>query len=177
MWYNTPELSAAGQTGARSASPTSCAAGGGAGYFGYLEAEYNAKKRLHWAYLNQEGEELIETLTALCEKEGVYGASFTGLGACSQAVTQIFDTAEHRYYSRLFDRPVKLTSLNGTVSRREGKAFLHVHASFSDEQGHCHGGHMKSLLVSATCEITMHVFPQPVERAYDENTNLYIWQL
>ena len=123
------------------------------------------------------GEELIETLTELCEKEGIFGASFTGLGACSQAVTQIYNVAERRYYSRLFDCPVKLTSLNGTVSRKDGKPFLHVHASFSDEQGQCHGGHMKSLLVSATCEITMHLLPDPIERKYDETTRLHIWQL
>ncbi len=65
--------------------------------------------------------------------------------------------------------PLEIVSATGTL----GLSGLHVHASFSDAQGHTSGGHlMPGCLVYTTCEIVLHDFSNEwkFERILDVTT-------
>ncbi|MBX9721964.1 MAG: DNA-binding protein [Candidatus Obscuribacterales bacterium] len=65
--------------------------------------------------------------------------------------------------------PLEIVSATGTL----GLSGLHVHASFSDSQGHTSGGHlMPGCLVYTTCEIVLHDFSNEwkFERILDVTT-------
>lgn len=65
--------------------------------------------------------------------------------------------------------PLEIVSATGTLSM----AGMHVHASFSDAEGHTFGGHLvEGNLVYTTCEIVLHDFSNEwnFERVLDVTT-------
>lgn len=118
------------------------------------------------------GEEVMETLTALCEQEGIRLASVEAIGAVDRAVVGLYDVGEKVYHKKEFTEPMELTSLLGTVTEKDGKPYLHLHATFCDANMQAHGGHVNALHISATCEMVLRLLPGQVGRQLDEVTGL-----
>ena len=75
------------------------------------------------------GEEVMESLTTLCEQEGIRLASVEAIGAVDRAVVGLYDVGEKVYHKKEFTEPMELTSLLGTVTEKDGKPYLHLHAT------------------------------------------------
>ena len=121
------------------------------------------------------GEEVMETLTALCEQEGIRLASVEAIGAVDRAVVGLYDVCEKVYHKKEFTEPMELTSLLGTVTEKDGKPYLHLHATFCDANMQAHGGHVNALHISATCEMVLRLLPGQVGRRLDEVTGLNLF--
>ena len=121
------------------------------------------------------GEEVMETLTALCEQEGIRLASVEAIGAVDRAVVGLYDVGEKVYHKKEFTEPMELTSLLGTVTEKDGKPYLHLHATFCDANMQTHGGHVNALHISATCEMVLRLLPGQVGRQLDEVTELNLF--
>jgi len=121
------------------------------------------------------GEEVMETLTALCEQEGIRLASVEAIGAVDRAVVGLYDVGEKVYHKKEFTEPMELTSLLGTVTEKDGKPYLHLHATFCDANMQVHGGHVNALHISATCEMVLRLLPGQVGRRLDEVTGLNLF--
>ena len=121
------------------------------------------------------GEEVMETLTALCEQEGIRLASVKAIGAVDRAVVGLYDVGEKVYHKKEFTEPMELTSLLGTVTEKDGKPYLHLHATFCDANMQAHGGHVNALHISATCEMVLRLLPGQVGRRLDEVTGLNLF--
>ena len=122
------------------------------------------------------GEEIIASLTKLCETEQIALASIEGLGAADHAVVGLFDVGKKEYHKTEFSGPMEITALAGNVSRKDGEVYLHIHISFCDEQMNLHGGHLNECRISATCEIFVRAIPGTVNRRFDADgvgLNLY----
>ena len=121
------------------------------------------------------GEEIIETLAALCEREGIRLASVEAIGAVDRAVVGLYDVGEKVYHKKEFTEPMELTSLLGTVTEKDGKPYLHLHATFCDANMQTHGGHVNALYISATCEMVLRLLPGQVGRRPNEATGLNLF--
>ena len=121
------------------------------------------------------GEEVMETLTALCEQEGIRLASVEAIGAVDRAVVGLYDVGEKVYHKKEFREPMELTGLLGTVTEKDGKPYLHLHATFCDANMQAHGGHVNALHISATCEMVLRLLPGQVGRRLDEVTGLNLF--
>ena len=62
--------------------------------------------------------------------------------------------------------------MTGTLTRQEGKPYLHVHLSAGDKDGKVFGGHLNSANVSATAEIVVSLIPGSVEREFSDAIGL-----
>ncbi len=118
------------------------------------------------------GEEIVQSLKAICEKETVGLASVTALGAVGHAVVGLYRVGEKKYYSNTLDGEMEMTALTGNVTQKDGEVYLHLHANFADAQGHVFGGHLNEAVVSATCEMFIHTLKGSVGRRPDEVTGL-----
>jgi uncharacterized protein len=103
------------------------------------------------------GEEVIASLCALCEREHISLGSVSALGAVGEATLGCFDTNEKKYYAKDYRGIYEIASLVGTISIQNDKPYLHVHAVLADKEGTAIGGHLSRAVISATCEITMHI--------------------
>jgi predicted DNA-binding protein with PD1-like motif len=118
------------------------------------------------------GEEVIASLSALCEREHITLGSISALGAVSEATLGCFDTNEKKYYAKDYKGIYEIASLVGTISVQNDKPYLHVHAVLADKEGAAIGGHLSRAIVSATCEIFIRELPGSAGRFFSEETGL-----
>ena len=121
------------------------------------------------------GEEVMETLTTLCEQEGIRLASVEAIGAVDRAVVGLYDVDKKVFHRKEFQEPMELTSLLGTVTEKDGKPYLHLHATLCDANMQTRGGHVNELHISATCEMVLRLLPGSVGRRPDEATGLNLF--
>jgi hypothetical protein len=114
------------------------------------------------------GEKIIETLLALCERDGIGAGSFNGLGAVNGAEIGHFDPASSAYTWTALSGPYEIVSLYGNITKVDGKPFIHAHIALGDKTFAVRGGHLKEAVVSVTCEITLIRFRDDIGRKRDE---------
>ena len=100
-------------------------------------------------------EEVMEKLAEICEKEGILLGSISGLGAASFVEMG------------LYEQPLEVTSLIGSVTEMDGKPYLHVHIGAADVTGKAYGGHLKKCVIGGTAEIFIHAADGHVGRKED----------
>ena len=122
------------------------------------------------------GEEICGTLAAICEKEDVELAEVSALGAVDRAEMAIYDVPSKTFFRKTFEGPMEIGSLVGSVTRKDGKPYLHLHGVVCDSGLAAHGGHIAAMRVSATCEMIVRVFPGEVGRRMDEAIGLNVFQ-
>ncbi len=120
------------------------------------------------------GEELTAALKEVCEQERIVFGTVSGIGACDRAVTSIYNVEDKRYEDLCVEKRLEMVGLTGNISTKEGKVYLHLHASFSDTEGTLFGGHLKEARISATGEIFLRRLPGAAERVLDETTGLNV---
>lgn len=120
----------------------------------------------------EKGEEVIESIKNLCEKEDIKVGSISGLGASNHVVVGLFKVDEKKYYSNTFEDDFEITNLTGNISRMNGEVYLHIHGTFANVEGKCVGGHLNKAVISATSEIIIDKINGEVGRQFSEEIGL-----
>ena len=123
------------------------------------------------------GEDIIKELLSLSEKENILFASISGLGAVNDIELGIFDTSAKKYRSKRLIGDFEITSLVGSLSRKEGEPYIHVHMSVGNVlTNEFFGGHLNKAIVGATAEIVLNVVELVVEREFVEEIGLNLFK-
>ena len=122
------------------------------------------------------GEEILESLRELAEKEKILLAGVSALGAVSEFTVGVFDTGEKKYYANDFSGTYEIVSLTGTVNTMDGEYYSHLHMSAGDLEGRVVGGHLSRAVVSATCELLLHVIDGRVDRQFSGEVGLNLFR-
>lgn len=127
------------------------------------------------------GDEIIQSILSVCEKENITSAVYEGIGGCSEAEIQIFNAAEGKFETTKISGMLELISLIGDVAPKDdGELYHHTHAMFSfvkDGKHMVEGGHMKSITVLYTAEIELRpVLGGSIGRKFDSETGSYFWK-
>lgn len=105
------------------------------------------------------GEEIISSIEAICKKEGIASACYSGIGGCSSAEIQTFIPEKSAFETRKIEGMLELTSLLGNlIAGDTEEVHHHSHAMFAylENGTHCvAGGHIKSITVLYTAEIEL----------------------
>lgn len=100
------------------------------------------------------GEQFPGTLAEWCEKERVESAAVVaGIGMLENIEIGRYDGKE--YAKQIVLPSSEILSLQGNVSMKEGKPFVHLHVSLADEDMSVMGGHLFNGTVSMTIELVM----------------------
>lgn len=130
----------------------------------------------HFVMRVDPGEEILEKIGELCQREDIRVGSAVGLGASDRAVVGLFDTVNKVYKKKELTGPMEITSLVGNISTKDGETYLHFHVNLCDEEMRIRGGHMNACYVSATAEITVTKLEGTVERRMDEGIGLNLYR-
>ena len=122
------------------------------------------------------GEEILQSLKNVCEKENIKLASIAGIGATNNFTVGVYKVDEKKYYKNTFTGNFEIVSLLGTVTTKDGEFYSHLHFSAGNEKGLVFGGHLKEAFVSATCEVVIDICNGKVERKFDENIGLNLFK-
>ena len=126
------------------------------------------------------GDEIIENIIKICEKEEISSATFSGIGGCSKAEIQTFVPNSGTFMTNTVCGMLELVSLTGNVIKGEDKKiYHHTHAVFSYKDGERHtiaAGHIKSITVLYTAEIELRpVKDGVIGRRFDPVTKTGFW--
>jgi uncharacterized protein len=118
------------------------------------------------------GEELIASIINFCQANKIDSAWFTGLGATDKAKLAIYDLNNKEYIFKEISGPLEITNITGNIGLKDGDIAVHCHATLSDKNMNCLGGHVDNLTVSGTCEIIFRPLEKKLIRNYDSITGL-----
>ena len=121
------------------------------------------------------GEEIIESLKAMCAREGVRLAQVSAIGAADRASVGVYDLAEKRYHREDLEGFMEIANLSGSVMEMNGEPYIHLHAALADQRKAVHGGHVISMRVGATCEMFVQALEGSVTRVKDEGLGINLW--
>ena len=123
------------------------------------------------------GEEILETLKELCRKEDIHLAQVEALGAVDYAAVCVYDVPTKTFFRKELTGPMEISGLTGSVTRKDGEPYLHLHGTLCDRELKAWGGHIVALRVSATCEMFVRVIPGgEVGRRMDDNIGLNLFE-
>ena len=90
----------------------------------------------------------------------------------------VFDTHTKFYNKTVYNATdYELGSVTGSLSRQDGKPYLHLHAVIgSPVKGECHAGHLNAAVVSATCELVIDVIDGEVGREFSDEIGLNLFK-
>ena len=118
------------------------------------------------------GEDIVEQVKVLAEREQIRLASVQALGAVNDFTVGVFNTETKVYGSNRFQGPYEIASLTGTIDTMDGKFYTHLHMSAGNAQGQVFGGHLNRAVISATCEMIVTVIDGQVDRQFSEEIGL-----
>lgn len=122
------------------------------------------------------GEEILEKVREVAEKEQIKLAEISALGAVSEFTAGVFDTEAKKYHANEFKGSFEIVSLTGTINTMNNEFYCHLHISAGDEKGHVFGGHLNRAVISATCEMIITLIDGRVDRKFDEEIGLNLFQ-
>lgn len=122
------------------------------------------------------GEEILEKIKEVAIRENIKLATVTALGATNEFTVGVFKTEEKKYYSNSFQGDFEIVSLTGFINTMNDKFYTHIHMSASDEKGNVFGGHLNKAIVSATCEMFIHVIEGKVDRELSKDIGLNLFK-
>lgn len=122
------------------------------------------------------GEEILEEVKKLAEKEKIALAQISGIGAVNDFTAGVYNTVSKEYHSIRFQGAYEIVSLSGTVTQKDGEVYLHIHMSAGDEEGKVSGGHLNRAVISATGEIVLQITEGTVERKFSKEIGLNLFR-
>ena len=103
-----------------------------------------------------EGDEAFGAITRFASQQNIGGASFTAIGAFSEATLGFFDFASRTYKEIPVNEQTEVLSAIGDIATGDdGKASLHVHVVLGLSDGSTKGGHLLKAKVHPTLEIVI----------------------
>ncbi len=127
------------------------------------------------------GDDIISGILDICRKEKISSCTFSGIGGCAKAEIQTFIPDAGEFETTVLEGMLELVNLTGNVTSDEtGELYHHTHALFTYKQDEKHeiaGGHMKSIIVLYTAEITLIPVPgKGLGRKFDPVTGTGFWK-
>lgn len=122
------------------------------------------------------GEEILEQIKTIALKENIKLAAVSALGAVNDFTVGVFKTAQKEYRSNSFSGDFEIVSLTGTINTMDNEFYCHLHMSAGNEKGEVFGGHLNRAVVSATCETVITEINGRVDRRFDENIGLNLFE-
>jgi predicted DNA-binding protein with PD1-like motif len=123
------------------------------------------------------GEKIVTTITTFCEENNIHAGVLSGLGGASDITLGYYNMTNREYQWKDFESVHEILSMNGNVALVDGKPFLHIHMSISDDSFATFGGHLKEATVGATCEVMISDLATKITRIYDDEIGLKLLEL
>lgn len=118
------------------------------------------------------GEEVAQGIMDFCATHSIAAAWVQLLGATDHVVLSYYNLQTKKYEDHELREDLEVTSVAGNLGMLDGKPILHIHGTFASRDLSVKGGHIKSLVVSATVEVHVRPLSGEIQRAYDPATGL-----
>lgn len=122
------------------------------------------------------GADLQEALNQIASRMKLTAGQISGIGAVRPAVIGFYNFETKVYERILLNDYHELVNLNGNISLRDGKSFVHTHITVGNRRGEAFGGHLLPGTKVIVAELTIMPFKGvPLTRQVEEETGLPLW--
>lgn len=121
-------------------------------------------------------QEIMSALAAFCQEQGILAGEVHGIGAVNKATLRFLNPVTKKYVDKTFEEQMEASSLVGNISEKDGKVYLHVHASFGRADYTVVGGHLLSATLNGACELVVTRFHCKIDRQFDDETGLNLYK-
>ena len=122
------------------------------------------------------GDDLVGEIERLCAEQKINAAWVSAIGAVRHAAFAYYDQEDRRYLELESTEHHEITGFIGNISIRDGKPFLHAHATFCSRTGSAVGGHLLAGCEVFAAEITIREMTGvELVRTPDEVSGLALW--
>jgi uncharacterized protein len=119
------------------------------------------------------GDEVLSSLQDFVGREDIHAATFTAIGALSDAVLLYFDWGKKNYEKIPVGEQVEVASLIGDVADSpDSKPTLHIHIVVGTRDGSAKAGHLGNAHVRPTLEVIVTESPVHLRKVKDDETGL-----
>lgn len=125
-----------------------------------------------YALVFDTGDEAVSQLTRFAEENRLHAASFTAIGAFSEATLGYFDWEKKDYLRTRIAEQVEVLSLVGDIALAKGKPQVHAHVVLGKRDSSAHGGHLLEGRVRPTLEVVLTESPAHLVREHDPESGL-----
>jgi len=125
-----------------------------------------------FALIFSTGEDPVAGLTRFAEEQRIGAASFTAIGAFSEADLGYFDWEKKDYERIPVREQVEVLSLIGDIALDGDRRKIHAHVVLGRRDGAACGGHLLSARVRPTLEVIVEAAPAHLRREHDPVSGL-----
>lgn len=118
------------------------------------------------------GEELVEQVRLLAEKENITSAFIEGIGFTDEIKVRVYNKPENKFYFKTFTESMELTSITGNIFVADNGVYPHIHVTGADEDMNIKGGHLISAQIGATAELLITLSDFDITRAECDDERL-----
>ena len=123
------------------------------------------------------GNDLQEALNQLAKELNLTSGHISGIGAVNPAVIGFYNFETQVYERILLNDYHELVNLNGNISIRDGKPFVHAHVVVGNREGVAFGGHLLPGTIVVVAELTIEPYEgEPLRRHLEKDTGLPLWK-
>jgi len=125
----------------------------------------------------KKGDDLLQALTKICQELGITLGEVKVIGAVSQVRIGYYHQNSRNYEWLDLARPMEILALEGNISLKDGKPFVHAHVTLADGEGRAYGGHVAegTMVFAAEFVIQELKADRSLDRQMDEETGLFLW--
>lgn len=122
------------------------------------------------------GENLIEMLTLHCKENHIAAAWISGLGQALSVTLAWYNIDTKSYEDNVLTDVMEISNLSGNVAVKDNQTVIHLHGTFAGSDLKAYAGHVRELVIGATCEVRLEILPGALTRAKDKETGLNLLQ-
>lgn len=122
------------------------------------------------------GDEIMESLRKIVDKENIKLAQINGLGGASELTIGVRNHDTRQYDPLEYKGRFEVANIHGNVTTHNGEGYLHVHIGCGNEKGEYRGGHLIKCVIGATAEIFITMYDGTITRQVDNKTGLNVFK-
>jgi predicted DNA-binding protein with PD1-like motif len=122
--------------------------------------------------LFEQGEDVMVELKAYAKQHQIQSAWINILGACAEVTLAYYDLHTKTYEKLVISEDLEILNVMGNIAQMNGEPALHLHGTFGKRDLSVIGGHIFSMIISASGETHLQLFDGKIERQFDEKTGL-----
>jgi predicted DNA-binding protein with PD1-like motif len=126
------------------------------------------------------GEDVMETIKNVCERENFFTAYFQGIGACGNVILSTYCPETKKFIEHPYTGMLEMVSLMGNITKNSvAEPSLHAHAVFSylkdNNEVQTIAGHMLKAVISYTGEIIIRPASAIIGHRTDIVPEINVW--
>lgn len=120
--------------------------------------------------------DLITAVEGFCSRQGIATGVFSIIGAVTTVTLGTYDQNQQVYVSQRREGHFEVVHCTGNVSTKDNRPTVHAHGVFADGDGHVFAGHVFTETLMYAGEVFLReLLGNPLQRRYDKDTGLYLW--